>query len=319
MIYFLFQKYTKTANYIKYMDYSYIINQNIIRLVIILTYLKDNLYYLYNNKISIKYSDKVIRMIKDTKTYKSIQNVITYFRCLMYDFYIGNNELETSTPRLYEEFLLKECKDNYKILEIGVGNGTYFKNDFINNIIRTKNIIIDGIDIDEQYIKDCKDVIKNKSMDKYIRVECVDLFRYISLTDYDIILFSESAPLMSKSLIVSMLSYIDKNIASSKTKIMFINNLTENSSETFRFIKKNIKYLTLVDFGETLDIKFFNDINTELNDTYNVSYYILKQTKLEVLLNKLFKIPTEYFSKLLNSIKIENTDIKQYIIIYEKK
>ena len=70
-------------------------------------------------------------------------------RPLLYDILFGL-PIDVATPNLYRTFL-SQVKENSQILEIGIGTGlTLEKN---ANLIRSKNIQIHGIDIDDSYLE----------------------------------------------------------------------------------------------------------------------------------------------------------------------
>lgn len=212
-----------------------------------------------------------------------------------YNFWLGNSDSAISTPSLYKRVLQsdlihKECK----IFEVGIGTGIYYEFNSIASLVKSKKLLVRGVDINATYINDCKRRLSLKGLNDHVSCQCISLFDYKldhkNNERYDVVLFMESAPVMPTQLIIDMIAYIHKNKFGGQTvsngneildlknteKIVFVNNLTENSSYLFRFLKKHIYYIPFVnaDFGNTLDRKFFLDIKETLKKDYGVNYKV---------------------------------------------
>jgi ubiquinone/menaquinone biosynthesis C-methylase UbiE len=108
----------------------------------------------------------------------------------IYNFWFNKSGIYNS--ELYEK-VFKKIPKNSKILYVGIGTGFYLTN--CANIIKEKNISIDGIDIDEEYIKSCKNEIKKNSLGKYVKAHTQNLLTY-KLEQFDYVIFIQSYPVI---------------------------------------------------------------------------------------------------------------------------
>jgi len=140
-------------------------------------------------------------------------------------------------------------KRNTKILDIGVGTGVYFEDQRCIELIRSKNIKIVGIDINESDVKLASKRIVSSCIWDRVYVRCVDLFQYdVDLNEFGVILFSESFPVIPEDLMVKMLNHI-LHVKGFKGSLMFINNLENNPTRTQR-MKPFLRYVMIgIEFG----------------------------------------------------------------------
>jgi len=223
----------------------------------------------------------------------------------LYDAYFGDEDLPTSTTNLYK-LTLNKLDNNIKILDIGVGTGIYFENKDCINIIKSKNIKIHGIDINSNDINLCKDRIYNNKIQSNVSVELIDLFNIKNINDYDVIIFSESYPVIEKQLMYKMLDFII-NKSNFKNKILFINNIEDNPS----FIQKlkNFSFIFNLNdqLGRLVSTKDMDLIFKSLN-IINITYELLASATLNYAIFK-------------DKIKIPglNFEMKQYLITLNLK
>lgn len=148
--------------------------------------------------------------------------------------------------------ILKKMPENSSLLDVGVGDGIYFINEKVINLIKSKNLKIYGIDIDLPSIKVCQNRIIQYNLENYVKAECVSLFDVKAKTEsekYDNILFMESFPVISNELFIEFISH-SKGILSNRlinrggNKIYLYHNLIENHeySRVFEFLKRNVLY-----------------------------------------------------------------------------
>lgn len=218
----------------------------------------------------------------------------------IYDKLFGNLELSISTTNLYNRFLEK-LKNDIKILDIGVGTGIYFENKNCVKLIKEKNIKIYGIDINRKDIELANKRIIENNLIENISVEYKNLFDIDNFNDYDIILFSESYPVINKELMFSMLNYIF-NEKHYKNNLMFINNLVDNPTFTQRF-KPYLRYILFgIDFGRVVTLLDMEDLFNKLN---------LKIKNIELLASS-----TINYALFRDKIKLPglNFEMKQYLI-----
>jgi len=233
-------------------------------------------------------------------------------RSQLYDYWLGRNDLKLATPKLFYHFL-KTLENNSIILDVGIGNGACYDKDYNINIIKQKNLKIIGIDIDKDYIDMCKQRVISNNLQNYLSVQLIDLFKFKSDIKFDHIVFTESAPLMSKDLIIKMINYIDNNLIKLSTKIHFINNLNDNPHILVN-LKSIIKYIPFinVDFGNILNRKFFYDIAS--NTYYKININLIDQEYIDNLFEcfGLFGLILNFFLFLFG---IDNILISQYHIV----
>ena len=185
--------------------------------------------------------------------------------------------------------MLKEIPNNSKILDIGIGTGNYIGE--CVNIIKDKNITIDGIDIDEEYIKTCNDVIKKNKLNKYVKAYVQDLLTY-KLVKFDYVIFVESYPVISNALMNKMLKYLKNNL-SKNVKIIFIHNLVETKDILKAYIKPRMKYIIGIDFGKLETHDNFDNFLTE-NNMYSIEKKCLLEKNIIGITIKQFIIKTKF-------------------------
>jgi cyclopropane fatty-acyl-phospholipid synthase-like methyltransferase len=203
-----------------------------------------------------------------------------------YDVVLGNPEY--GNPLLYEK-ILERINDESIILDIGIGNGSYFTNKKVVELIKTKKITIEGIDIDETYIEKCSSRIKENELENNVSCENINLFTMNKTKKYDHIFFIQSFPLIPINLLENMLQKCN-SLLKENGSIIFVHNLTENKN----YIKPYLKYLTLVDFGKSTTKEEFINIVKLLN--YNiVTFECIYNTVLPEHLKKIFSF---YYNKI---------------------
>ena len=221
----------------------------------------------------------------------------TFFYDIM--FHKGN---PISTQWGYYE-ILKLLPNDITILDVGVGDGIYFTNYKVINLIKGKNIKIHGIDIDPHSLLVCNKRILKNNLENHVKVELISLF---NIKDkYDYILFMESFPVIENDLFINFLEH-SKMLA--KKEIFLYHNLIQNDeySEIFSFTKRTVLYyITFNDFGKLTTIEMMKDILTngcKINkETINMK--ILLECKYKEMCYLFYLIP--YFN---------NKKIKQYLI-----
>lgn len=199
------------------------------------------------------------------------------------------NKLGIYNSNLYEK-VFKKIPKNSKILDVGIGTGLYLTN--CANIIKEKNISIDGIDIDEEYIKSCKNEIKKNSLGKYVKAHIQNLLTY-KLEQFDYVIFIQSYPVINNVLMKKMLKYLKNNL-SKDVEIIFVHNLVENKNILRNYMKPRLKYITGVDFGKLETHDNFDKFLTE-NNMHTIEKKCLYEQDLFALFNcKEFMIKAKF-------------------------
>lgn len=248
------------------------------------------------------YLNKIIRNIKN--------NIYNYVYTNIYDHFFGDPNFKLSTPNLFY-YTMKKIKPNSKILDFGCGNGICYSNQFIKDLIFQNNLQIRGIDIDEVYIEKCLQRIKNEKIESNVNIKLQDILEYKVTQEekYDYIILSESAPLLSEELLKKIVKHMIKYLLKQDGKIVFINNLTENSTPTMKKIKPILKYISMIDFGRVLTKEEFIKLSKDVDK--NVEFNLISKMKLKKILNFFYIGWTFYF---WNMIGIQNYEVEQYEI-----
>ena len=168
-------------------------------------------------------------------------------RSKLYDSLFGL-PIDIATPNLYRKFL-ETIEENVCVLEIGIGTGITLERNA--QLIKSKNIKIHGIDINESYLNACAERVEKHDLKHYVTLELNDVIESkIEENKYDYILFMESYPVIPKE---SLKPIVKKALRIMKpdSKLVFIHNLVEqNEWNLFRaLIKMNLKKVTTVEFG----------------------------------------------------------------------
>lgn len=156
-----------------------------------------------------------------------------------YNFWQGNNTAK------YYKLLFNKIESDSKILDIGVGTGyNLVKN---KNTIVNKNLYIYGIDIDKDYNKYCKKLIKKNDMNIHINIELIDLFNVNEYLEYDYAIFGQSFPVIPRNIMTDMLNHA-KKLIKYEGKIVFIHQLDDegNTDHLFYKLKPQLKNIPFV-------------------------------------------------------------------------
>lgn len=152
----------------------------------------------------------------------------------------------------------KNCLDyfpaNSSILDVGIGNGIMI-NDY-HEVIKSKNLKITGIDINDDYLKHCKGLIRNWQLKDNIQVHKAPVERYAppSKGYFDYILFSMSFMLFDDQKLV--LDRI-KPWLKPHGEVVFFQTMFKNKSLFMELIKPRLKWVTSIDFGRVTYEKDF--------------------------------------------------------------
>ena len=228
-----------------------------------------------------------------------------------YDIVLGNPHC--GNPFLYEQ-VLNNVKSNSVILDIGIGNGSYFNNENVVSIIKSKNLKIQGVDLNKEYIDMCNKRITEKGLENYVSCVYKNITTSKISIKYDYIFFIQSFPVIPNEIMKSILSVCNK-ILKKDGSIIFVHNLT-NKKNT---IKEYIKYFTTVDFGKSTTISEFNDFIKILNYKivkaeciyYNtlgghiklLANYYNANSVINFIINKLYKYMTISCNQYMYQIK----------------
>jgi len=143
-----------------------------------------------------------------------------------------------------------------RILDVGIGNGIMIGQ--YHRLIRSKGLDIVGIDINRQYLKHCRNLIKRWGLSSNIRVQHSAVESYVPPRDqyFDYILFSMSFMLFrDQQLVLERIKPWLKH----EGKVVFFQTMFKIRSPLLDFIKPRLKYVTTIDFGRvTYEQDFFD-------------------------------------------------------------
>jgi len=168
-------------------------------------------------------------------------------RPLLYDILSGL-PIDVATPSLYRAFL-DQVKENSQVLEIGIGTGlTLEKN---ADLIKSKNIHVHGIDVDDSYLTSCRLKISRANLHDQVNLELNDVLdAELPIGHYDYVLFMESYPVIPRENLELVIRRL-RRIVKPNGRIVFVHNLIEKDEWSIAraLIKSNLKRVTTIDFG----------------------------------------------------------------------
>ena len=207
---------------------------------------------------------------------------IDIIRSNMYNtLFHPNNPI--STPNGFKK-IIETIENGSSILDVGCGDGLYYTDASICQLIIDKKLIINGIDIDDGAIAICNKRIKLANMENQITAQSIDLL--LIKEKYDVVLFMESFPVIP---INNMKTYTSHALHISPKILMYHNLINEKyiSSRALnvkRWIKPLIQYITLVDFGKiTTTNEMWEFINKTVPNSKCSINILLSSTVAEAL------------------------------------
>jgi len=256
-----------------------------------------------------------------------ITNIPIIFRSFIYD-----NILTDYTINFYENFfnliqekiksnnIYSDEKTKIRILDIGIGTGTALgkylqkKKDDIEFKNLLNRIEYFGIDVDNKYLENCKNILGENSdlnfdlfnlnlMNEYNRQnnKIKSLYKnieYENIGKYDFIFFSDSfsvIPTINNYSVYNLLKYIQNFLLNPNGSLCIGTTINYKYNKVRAFIKKNIVKIFGVNFGD---------------------YIIFNQFILNLIENNII-IKNNDFVKLDNTGK-DITNCSKYFLEYDK-
>lgn len=177
-------------------------------------------------------------------------------RSQLYDYHINNTHI------FYKKVLTK-LPENSRILEVGIGNGTCINKNA--DLIKEKNLHIDGIDIDKDYLEICNQRIIANDLQDYVTAKYQDLLTLQQpdkIDDrYDYIFFMESYPVIPIDIMREMMKKCSELLKPKTGVISFVHNLVNEKNPVIEFVKPRLLYVPFiqVDFGRLTSHDEFDD------------------------------------------------------------
>lgn len=206
-------------------------------------------------------------------------------RQFFYDMTFGDKGLPTSSSNIFRKFL-ENLPEGSSVLDVGVGTGVYFCDEDCADLIKKKKIRIHGIDINKKDIRTAKKNLTKRDLSAFVRVEFKNLFDIQQFELYDIVLFSESYPVIEPGLMIAMLRHTVKKRGFKKT-VAFLNSIERPVSPANRFLKPLLKYaffgidfgrvVTFADMRSTLTAGGLTDIKFEFLATSTINYAFFRE------------------------------------------
>ena len=145
--------------------------------------------------------------------------------------------------------------DNAAVLDVGIGNGIMTRK--YHRLIKSKNLKITGLDINQNYLNHCAGLIKKYHLENNIQIyeKPVEVYKPRENNFFDTIFFSMSFLLFkNQDLVLDRI----KNWVKPTGEIIFFQTIYSKRLRLMEFIKPNLKYLTGIEFGGvTYESDFF--------------------------------------------------------------
>jgi len=178
--------------------------------------------------------------------------IVDKMRSVVYKmFFHPDNPI--STPRGFKK-LLESLPDGCSILDVGCGDGLYYTEPAVCQLIKEKKLIIKGVDIDAGAVAICNKRTAAAGLQEQVSGEAIDLL--LIKEKYDVVLFMESFPVIPRA---PMKTYTAHALTLAPKLLMYHNLVDDEdpakldkyaSLSLQRWIKPRIVYFSLVDFGE---------------------------------------------------------------------
>lgn len=205
----------------------------------------DNIVYFFSQ---IKY--KILNNIKDTFNMCVV---------LWYDFLVGN-----TTKHLYNIFL-NSVPSKSEIMDIGIGTGIITKN---YELIKNKQLHINGIDVNRNYLDMCHKKIEDYNLKSNITTHYGNVLTYETDKKYDFVLFSDSYSVIPN--INYIVNHTNKYLKENG-EIVIITTLDDKGGLFYNFrkwVKPRLVNITGIEFGNLIT---YNSFINEFRKNYYIN------------------------------------------------
>ena len=160
------------------------------------------------------------------------------------------------TKRCYHE-ALAYFRPGSAVLDVGIGNGSMIRHH--HDLIRTKQLTILGIDVNDSYLRTCRRLITKFCLEGQIQVYRCPIETFTPPNDlrFDYVFFSMSFTLLGDPLRV--LPRVRPWLKPGG-QIVFVHTLFVRRSVLIELLKPRLKYLTTIDFGRVVYQSDFFDL-----------------------------------------------------------
>jgi alpha-N-acetylglucosaminidase len=156
--------------------------------------------------------------------------------------------------------LLNYVPNGARLLDVGIGNGIMIET--FHPLIRSKQLRITGIDIDANYLKHCRELVRKHQLGDFIDVCQEAAESYVAPHEgcFDNILFCLSFMLLRDPSAVLRRA---QSWLKSDGQIVFAQAMFRKRSRLVDVVKPKLKYLTTIDFGTAIYEKDFLALLTD--------------------------------------------------------
>ncbi|ETK87295.1 hypothetical protein L915_08246 [Phytophthora nicotianae] len=147
------------------------------------------------------------------------------------------------TTGWYAEVLGRLPKGS-KFLDVGIGTGLALINN--GDQLKAKNITVDGVDYDKDYVVRCRALLKESQLTSHVQVHHASIYDYRG-GPYDAVYFSSSLMLMPDA--VKALQHCVAMLKPGTGKVYVTQTIQTSHSMLVEIGKPLLKFLTTIDFG----------------------------------------------------------------------
>ncbi|KAL4086675.1 hypothetical protein PRIC1_013796 [Phytophthora ramorum] len=147
------------------------------------------------------------------------------------------------TTGWYEE-VLERLPEGSKFLDVGIGTGLALINNGAQ--LKRKNITVDGVDYDEDYVTRCQALLGQKQLTTHVQAHHASIYDFAG-GPYDAAYFSSSLMLMPDA--VKALQHCVAMLKPGEGKIYVTQTIQTRHSKLVEIGKPLLKFLTTIDFG----------------------------------------------------------------------
>jgi len=169
-----------------------------------------------------------------------VQSFLQALRIFIYDYLVVAKYTE-----FMNKVFLETIDDKSSILDIGIGTGLSMINNHL--LLQKKQLSIDGIDIDPDYVHACQENIEKKKLNDRLTVNKINIYNYETSKKYDYVLFSDSYAVIPN---VHLMIEHCKKYLKPNGKIVVLTTLEDDVTVMKLFVKPRLLYVTLCDFGK---------------------------------------------------------------------
>jgi len=163
-----------------------------------------------------------------------------------------------ATPHAFVK-ILERLPPGSRVLDIGVGSGTYLEHDLVRKLLKERRLHVDGVDISVPNVAICKQRIEKHGLGDCFTAIVEDARELKGDGTYDALLFMESFPVMSKALFIDIYTKVQRLLKPAGQNYLYHNLVdpTKTGSLTLasaRFLKPLLRVFVGIDFGRLTTI-----------------------------------------------------------------